>query len=90
MNNISFLDNGFIILKEDEKLASPVAVLYYQHYSDIESLKKQLTANKDNIQCIVSSDNIYKNSIPFGRTQYPELWDYADNVDTLRFLINLR
>jgi len=29
------------------------------------------------------------NSIPFGKTQQPELWDYADNVDTLQFLIKL-
>jgi hypothetical protein len=27
--------------------------------------------------------------VPFGRTQYPELWDYADDVDTLKFLLNL-
>ena len=30
-----------------------------------------------------------KNSIPFGTTQKPKLWDYADNIDTIVFLTTL-
>ena len=41
--------------------------------------------DKDQIQCLVSN-SLTPNSVPFGKTQQPELWDYADNVDTLQFL----
>jgi hypothetical protein len=51
-------------------------------------LKVRLENDKDQIQCIVSNDLI-ENSIAFGQTQKPQLWDYADNVDTLEFLISI-
>jgi hypothetical protein len=30
-----------------------------------------------------------KTSIPFGQAQMPQLWDYADGVDTMEFLVFL-
>jgi hypothetical protein len=27
--------------------------------------------------------------VPFGETQKPKLWDYADNVDTIAFLLGI-
>jgi hypothetical protein len=30
-----------------------------------------------------------ENEITFGETQYPQLWDYADGVNTLEFLSKL-
>ena len=47
-----------------------------------------LTARKDEIQCVVSKIDLGVN-IPFGKTQQSELWDYADNVDTMEFLLGL-
>lgn len=81
-------ENGFLILKEDENYASPIATLFYEFYSDENSLKQRLSADYEKIQCVVSS-GFLPNEIPFGKTQQPELWDYADNVNTLDFLINL-
>ncbi len=89
MNKIKHLDNGFVLLKEDSSMASPIAVLYYQNYKNIEDVNNYLSVNKENIQCIVSDDNNVKNAIGFGKAQYPELWDYADNVDTMEFLLNI-
>ena len=54
----------------------------------IADLQKRLESESDQIQCVVSN-NLIPNSIPFGQTQQPKLWDYADNVDTLQFLISL-
>jgi hypothetical protein len=39
-------------------------------------------AMKDNIQCITGH-----NFVPFGKAQVPALWDYADGIDTLEFLL---
>ncbi len=88
MSEFKIFDNGFLILKEDESFSSPIATLFYEKYSDLEKLQQQLKAKEENIQCIVSN-NLADNHIAFGETQQPRLSDYADNVDTLDFLLNL-
>ena len=88
MSNFKLLDNEFLTLKEDSSYASPISSVFYEYYDDIEVLKSQLKNDAEQIQCIVSND-IIENSIPFGKTQKPELWDYADNVDTIQFLVQL-
>jgi hypothetical protein len=89
MNQTTHLDNGFVLLKEDIQMASPIAVLYYEFYKNIERVNQYIEVNEDQIQCVVSESVQVKNAIPFGKAQQPELWDYADNVDTLKFLLNL-
>ena len=76
-------------MKEDQSLNSPVGVLYYEHYSDLNDLKAKLNSDSEKIQCIVSSDKTPCQSFLFGQAQYPELTDYADGVDTLEFLTKL-
>ena len=88
MSNFKLLDNEFLTLKEDSSYASPISSMFYEYYDDIEVLKSQLKNDADQIQCIVSND-IIENSILFGKTQKPELWDYADNVDTIAFLLSI-
>jgi acyl-CoA reductase LuxC len=88
MSNFKLLDNEFLTIKEDPGYASPISSVFYEFYDDISELKTRLENDKDQIQCIVSN-NLMESSIPFGKTQKPELWDYADDVDTLKFLVNL-
>ncbi|MBC7523131.1 MAG: acyl-CoA reductase [Flavobacterium sp.] len=88
MSNFKLLDNGFLTIKEDVSYASPISSIFYEFYDDIESLKKRLDVEKDQIQCIVSN-NLIANSINFGQTQKPKLWDYADSIDTINFLVQL-
>ncbi|WP_372644683.1 acyl-CoA reductase [Ancylomarina sp.] len=87
MNAVKHLDNGFLLLKEDAAMTSPIAVLHYEHYRDINQVKNLLKENSEHIQCIVSK--IGENTIPFGKAQQPNLNDYADNVDTMDFLSRL-
>lgn len=86
MSNFKLLDNGFLTLKEDASYASPISSVFYERYENLDLLKKQLNDEKDQIQCIVSNDLI-DGSISFGETQKPQLWDYADNIDTISFLL---
>lgn len=88
-NESSLLDNNFLLLKEDERMASPIGVLFYEFYNDIQSLNKRLAEEQEQIQCIVASDKQVNNSIPFGTAQCPQLNDYADGVDTMKFLLTL-
>ena len=89
VNGEPHLDNGFLILHESENLVSPISVVYYQTYQNISNLEADLTSLSDKIQCIVSANGWFKNSIPFGTTQIPSLTDYADGIDTMQFLVNL-
>ncbi len=88
MSNFALLDNEFLTIKEDTSYASPIASVFYEYYDDLEILKSKLELEKDQIQCIVSN-HLIKDSIDFGQTQKPQLWDYADNVDTLKFLMEI-
>ena len=89
MSNFKLLDNGFLTLKEDPGYASPISSVFYEFYENLEDLQIRLESESDQIQCIVSA-NIVKNSINFGQTQRPNLWDYADNVDTISFLLTTK
>jgi hypothetical protein len=84
------LDNGFILLKEDSRFVSPLAVLYYEEYHNIEQLGSELIKNEDLIQCIVSNSKLPLSTVPFGQSQCPGLFDYADGVDTMKFLRELK
>ena len=80
------LENGFLILKESKNNYSPISVLLYEYYNDTNELKGKIELIKDDLQCIVSK-NYYKNEVAFGETQNPTLYDYADNIDTIEFLL---
>ncbi|WP_067029031.1 acyl-CoA reductase [Allomuricauda sp. CP2A] len=88
MSNFKIKDNGFLILKEDESFASPIATLFYSHYESEEKLRNHLTDNEEQIQCVVSNRGSL-GDVPFGGTQMPKLHDYADGVDTMEFLLQL-
>ncbi|NJW53328.1 acyl-CoA reductase [Salinimicrobium oceani] len=83
MSQYQLLENGFLILKEDKSMSSPIATLFYEKYEDREKLEEELKLRREEIQCIVGNG---ASEIKFGETQHPNLWDYADNVDTLQFL----
>jgi hypothetical protein len=83
MNHKLYMTNESIILFEDENIFSPVSQLNYSYYDDKISLMNKLEAN-ENIQCIIGN-----NSITLGAAQMPGLFDYADGVDTMEFLLGL-
>jgi len=89
MGNNQLLDNGFLLLKEDEGLNSPVGVLNYEYYNSISELEQYLEKRKDEIQCVVSGKNTSTKTIGFGQAQCPKLNDYADGIDTVNFLLKL-
>lgn len=88
MSEFSLLENGFLMLKEDKSFGSPIATLFYEQYTDEEDLNSVLEENSDKIQCVVRNEP-KKGEVAFGKTQKPQLWDYADDVDTIRFLLKL-
>lgn len=82
LDRAPIIENGFLLMKEELGLNSPVAALYFERYTDRAALLRRLDMDADKIQCIVGHGHI-----PFGAAQYPGPADYADNVDTMRFLL---
>lgn len=89
VNREEHLDNGFLLVRETLDLVSPISVLFYEIYADLGQLEIRLDEIRDNIQCVVSNPDYFKGAVSFGSAQEPEVWDFADGVDTLRFLQKL-
>lgn len=91
MNEKEFLHNSSIILCPDEQLSSRIGTIHTAFYNTVGDLKTELSNLIDRIQCIVSSKVIRGlDCINPGQAQCPMLGDYADNIDTIEFLLNLR
>jgi hypothetical protein len=86
---VKYLENNFLMISENSSYASPIASLHYEFYDDELSLKSKIEADAEQIQCIVSKEAAFPQSLAFGKAQEPELWDYADGIDTMKFLIKL-
>jgi hypothetical protein len=90
-NENVFLDNNFVILKESQDLHSPIGVIYFEYYEELNKVKLDLQSQRNNIQCIVGhAFPETEISVSFGETQHPSLTDYADGVNVMDFLENLK
>jgi hypothetical protein len=83
LNKQYYMTNGSIILHEHKSDFSAISKLNYEYYEDYDSIIGELKENKT-IQCIVAREGL-----PFGTTQNPSLTDYADGLDTMKFLHGL-
>ncbi|MBU1373221.1 MAG: acyl-CoA reductase [Bacteroidetes bacterium] len=91
VNRVEHLDNGFLLIAPSENLSSPLSVVYQEAYDDLESLKEKINTQADQIQVVSTQMDLHLNtpSVKLGDSQNPKLWDYADSVDTMEFLIGL-
>ena len=89
VNKTPHLDTGYALFTQSSAMVSPLAVIYYDEYSDEQQLNSTLVDYADKIQCIVSNSLINVETIPIGKSQLPDIDDYADNIDTMSFLCNL-
>ncbi len=83
INSIPYMTNECTILLESKLVHAPISVLFYEFY-DIHENPIDKMSNENELQCIIG-----KNHLPFGKSQIPGLFDYADDVDTIEFLNQL-
>ena len=84
LNQDDLLENGFLLTKEDDRLFSPIGVLFYHRYEHQEEVEQYIKERAEDIQAVVGH-----NYLPFGSVQSPGLEDYADGVNTMEFIANL-
>lgn len=89
VNSTPHLDTGYALFTQSREIVSPLAVIYYEEYNDLIMLKETLELSADKIQCIASNIDLIEGAVPLGKSQLPEIDDYADNVDTMAFLCSL-
>lgn len=82
IEGVEYDDCGAFLMCKGEKFSNSLAVVTLREYDDIEEVIAWIKSNAEGIQCVVSHHDI-----AFGRAQYPALTDYADGVDTMRFLL---
>lgn len=90
MNSQIHVNFENLFLVENQSFFAPIGILNFEYYTDINVVEQSLQQNIDILQCIVSNHFKLKNVIPFGKSQFPELSDYADNKDTISFILNLQ
>jgi len=84
LNREPFLENNWVVLREHETLKPPLSVVHVTWHSDAAAAESWLDAQSDQLQTVVG-----RGRTPFGQSQFPTLWDYADGVDTPVFLVGL-
>lgn len=84
LNKIPYQTNDFLMLTEDQSLQSRIGSIHYEEYDALDTVHNYIIDQKDRLQVIVGKD-----FIPFGQAQNPKLSDFADNIDTMNFLLNL-
>jgi hypothetical protein len=87
MNLDPHIDTGYVIAKEKAELYAPVGMLNYSFYKHTEQVKEQVQHWSEQLQCVVSNmEGI--GAMPFGQAQCTRLSDYADGVDTTKWLLD--
>lgn len=86
MNNEVFTDCDYFLMSQSKEINPPISVIYYDYYDDLSQVCDLIKEKRNQIQCIVTNLQI-KNSIRFGEAQDPKLDQYADNSDTINFLL---
>ena len=94
LNQYQLIENGFVLLKQDDGWFSPVGTLYYDFYDDLSDVSQAIEQHADSIQCVATSDRhalgmLASPIVALGQTQCPAPWEYADGIDTLSFLLAL-
>lgn len=99
INSVHHYINDCLILLESPSALSRIATLHYEFYSGNLDLSERIAADLKHLQCGVAAestriallafealDNFAL--LPFGQSQRPLLSDFADNVDTMQFLLS--
>ena len=89
LNQDKFLDNNFLIIKESDSLHSPIAVLFYEKYENLDEVSSKLKGIEEQLQCVVSNTGLSIKTISVGKSQSPAIFDFPDNINTIHFLNNL-
>ncbi|MDL2312167.1 hypothetical protein LJC68_04750 [Bacteroidales bacterium OttesenSCG-928-B11] len=83
MNQIPFIDAGIALFVARPALPSPIGIIHYQYYTDLDKVDNFIKTHCDEIQCVVGDALPLDGITPLGCAQSPKIMDFADGVDTI-------
>ncbi len=90
MSGKRFTDTGTAVVVEGgAEFPSALSRINVVRYSSSDEVAGWLAAHDGELQCVVSDLRLHPRTVGFGKAQYPELHDYADDVDVMGFLLSL-
>jgi hypothetical protein len=89
INREKFFDGGTVLFKESTEIFSPLSVIHYNFFENMDDVKLFINSNDTNLQCIVDKDQNIGKILP-GTSQLPSLLDYPDNIDITNFILSLK
>lgn len=91
IGGLDFVERGgYVLLHDDSQILTNthVTTILYQFYDNMNHVTEYIDRNDRRIQCVVSDLEFrHARVVKLGKSQFPELWDYADSVDVIRFLL---
>ena len=84
LNKIPYLESESLIITEDKSLHSRIAILHYQTYKSLDEVNNWIIEHAEELQVVAG-----KQFSGFGEAQSPAIDDFADNIDTMKFLQQL-
>lgn len=88
MNGTPIVDCDFVNMVNITSISSPISCVNIAYYESPEDIKAWLHSQNEHIQCVVNFED-FERRVSFGDAQEPTLEDYADGVDTMKFLQKL-
>ncbi len=92
MRGTKFEDLGEAVMAHSEVAEFPrfLSQINVVEYSDLMEVAQWLSQNDERLQCVVSNvEWLHSRCVAFGRAQLPTLFDYADERDTMQFLLSI-
>lgn len=92
MRGTKFEDLGEAVMAHFEVAEFPrfLSQINVVEYSDLMEVAQWLSQNDERLQCVVSNvEWLHSRCVAFGRAQLPTLFDYADERDTMQFLLSI-
>lgn len=87
MQQLPYHDHGAFLLIEVAEPTHSLATVALCHYETLSEATTWLDDHRNEIQCVVSHIAAIEHRVAFGEAQQPTLWDYADGIDTMQFLL---
>ena len=86
MQRVPFIDLDGAVMCEERSFPTALSRIHYTFYDSPSEAEEWLSAHDGQLQCVVSQCVRHSRLVAFGQAQHPQLTDYADDVDTMRFL----
>lgn len=97
LKNEKIKDMGFFIFKWDNKINSPVSVVYVEEFHTPHTLIDKISEIKEMLQCVILKNTEYNANpiyqsiktfknihiVNFGKAQFPTPLDFPDNINVI-------